>query len=1281
MAWYDVGWSQNNSGCTPCQLNPYWDFEDLTNTVPLTQGANPIGSNPPPFYFVAGYVNNTPDLVTVGPNIQGITSSNACDSPLPNTVETGNTTKRIGFYAEIASETIKNSEGFYIKLCEPILPGMKGRIKFKALVPQRCLLLNYSPKILCQFTANEPISGEVVSINPGFVGNTYEKAITTNEIVPPHYGDYEIDIVNNTAACWNYLVVSGRLDGPVVSNETIRCYYYMDNLEVLLTDNKITDNMDVSITASTLQPCLGGTLDVNVELCNTSPSCAAGEVQPANPAFSILPALPSGMSFVGTPNLAVGVGEIPPGECKTLTFTVAVDNNLALNGQNLPIQLVLKPIASCYLQEPQPNLPVVPVYCPPAPPCTCPPGSTVYSINPGVNVSTNLSQWAVPATVSNACIEVNGLLKIDADLTLNNVQLVASPGAHITVLEERTFSIINSSLLSCNNMWKGITVNSGATLLVNGTNGNTSKISDAQYAIEAMKGAALGTTNTIFDRNYIAVRVPPTGTGGIAQVDGIPFKGCSFTATSNLLPAYIGQIPAPGTRGLYAFQLLNVNGFNIGANTFGTLTISGLQNGLFASNGSFSLRGANISAFSGNHAGNWQGVRAINCKAALITRCSISDYRIGIYAQGCNTNILDNVLTGAINSAQSGFQDIGMHLIPGSGKKTVVKLGNLITKSEIGIKVQNLTAPVAGSIIEGNRVDGFESGNFANAPLAAIVLQFVKGMRVYSNIMGEQNGSAITGSNHTGIFAIESDENTIYDNSAYSLKNGYEMIRSSSNYLLNNQAVKTVGSSTNSPVNGFNTFTSENNHFCCNITNNLLGNAFDFKEDCAGTDFEQSRIYDAGIGLLLSSDGVIGTQLNKKNRWLGTYSSGFGAQHESSDPNLISDSKFKTATNWMPTWTTGIGMNAQWFAPDLPQNDPLSCDCKPLPAFGGTGDDRRFSTDGDAAQGTLLSPLRNWDNQRSLYRRLGSNYSTIVNAPPPPGLTSNELAAYGAATTSITSFYAAQQAPGAAVRNYQDMDLSIALFRDGTTAQQAQSAILTTDVLLWFDSLVALYGIPVTPTILAARKNVALHLQLAINNVDNWQSNTLANQNQALSSLVVSNAQLGSTAPYQAKEREIDQLYLSGRFWETTPTSPNWTAIKAIADLCPNQYGRAVFMARNLYMYYKPNYTWDDNSCTESAERQRTDSGGSTAAIGSPNWQVSPNPSQGWIWFNSETPLTHATQLQVFGSYGQLVQLLSVPAGTAQIMVDGTAWQTGMYFYRLTTSEGKPQAGQFIITK
>ena len=151
-------------------------------------------------------------------------------------------------------------------------------------------------------------------------------------------------------------------------------------------------------------------------------------------------------------------------------------------------------------------------------------------------------------TISAGCYEIAGTLLIDESTIADGATFNMQPGSEIVVEDGYNFVVSNSKFDGCVQMWKGITVESGATLVL-----DNNEIYDAQYAVQLHDGSSIWLEDNLFDKNYIGIYAHETlpNYGNITQLDAM--DGNRFTCSDFLLLPYENQSPDPGDESLAGF--------------------------------------------------------------------------------------------------------------------------------------------------------------------------------------------------------------------------------------------------------------------------------------------------------------------------------------------------------------------------------------------------------------------------------------------------------------------------------------------------------------------------------------------------------------------------------------------------------------------------------------------------------------------------------------------------------------------------------------------------------
>jgi PKD repeat protein len=589
-----------------------------------------------------------------------------------------------------------------------------------------------------------------------------------------------------------------------------------------------------------------------------------------------------------------------------------------------------------------------------------------------------------PQTLVNTCLAINGRLLIDQlyDLVILGGEIRMQPGAEIVVQNGSELDLIaiiaNNGIHGCEQMWQGITVLNGGSLIMNSVN-----IEDAQYAVEVNDGSTLDVTFTEFDRNYVGIYVPHSP-GGSLQVVNQPFplQKNSFTCSSSLLPPFVGQSPNPGTISFAGIQLNNVF-FNVGSSSVPTATndFSLVKNGIVAENQSV------VGVFNASFL-NLEGTVNID----LTIPSSAAFTGIGVYLNETYAYAVDNnSFTGdddraihANNSSLFAKQNtaktfIGISIEEGNFNLIDIQK-NKFDFIKRGIQVLNTEAPSFFDIDQNiftHLVAGPPSslarGITIIEPTISSSLSILK--RINRNQFNLTNYSA-----GIGLFnSWEYDVN--YNNIFFSNPNlspplgGLPIgmaISGGGNNLLYQDTISAGNLSDR--VVGFNWASSPGNILCCNLASNLL-TAFNAQGPCDNTRLRNSIIENNFRGLSCSRGTIISDQNFAGNLWTGTYSD-YSARHFST-PLEVMNSQFTVEPPIVqPLWPPAPIIPGSWFLAN-PLSFSLGCTqdeiCLPVPPQE-REETELNTTDSETARGAFLEAsfgaTSDWEMKRSLYRRL-----------------------------------------------------------------------------------------------------------------------------------------------------------------------------------------------------------------------------------------------------------------------------------------------------------------------
>jgi len=228
----------------------------------------------------------------------------------------------------------------------------------------------------------------------------------------------------------------------------------------------------------------------------------------------------------------------------------------------------------------------------------------------------------------------------------DKLDLSVAAGVSITVEADATLIIRDTSYLhACNEMWRGIIVNDGGTLIVQ----DSSKIEDAQYGIEAKNGANYVRLHKVtFNRNYVDFYVAPIS--GTNVIHTCIINNCRFICNATLKSGFSGQSPMPETftnsgilvNNLALLNLTNGDNFfdhlNAGISSYNsTVTMdSGVFNNIQRWDTSASDLGAAISAKTYSH---------LTYTGYGNSTANFDNCLYGVYASYSDVNVTDAKMT------------------------------------------------------------------------------------------------------------------------------------------------------------------------------------------------------------------------------------------------------------------------------------------------------------------------------------------------------------------------------------------------------------------------------------------------------------------------------------------------------------------------------------------------------------------------------------------------------------------------------------------------------------
>jgi hypothetical protein len=282
-------------------------------------------------------------------------------------------------------------------------------------------------------------------------------------------------------------------------------------------------------------------------------------------------------------------------------------------------------------------------------------------------------------------------------------------GALIKVKAGSVLLIDHMVVRSCDQMWKGIYVESGGKLIL-----NDCIIGNAQYGIQAERGAILSVRNTTFVNNFVGLYVSPfTYTGDPENPQGSyimleKFDGNTFIGIGAMLPGYTGQSPVPSTKPYAGIELNYLSSFTLPGNVESSSNgyanfFEDLSNGIIARHTSLYIGDAYFkdieSTFGIGYSPNGYGVfvqngKHLNVDGTYGGSFGGYDYHFdnvanSVYAQGGSVLIRDI----RMNNVGKGIT------IKNTKNRTFDILHNTISAVDKGIELLH-NVPVRGDVID-----------------------------------------------------------------------------------------------------------------------------------------------------------------------------------------------------------------------------------------------------------------------------------------------------------------------------------------------------------------------------------------------------------------------------------------------------------------------------------------------------------------------------------------------------------------------------------------------------
>ncbi len=798
----------------------------------------------------------------------------------------------------------------------------------------------------------------------------------------------------------------------------------------------------------------------------------------------------------------------------------------------------------------------------------------------------------------------------------------------LTVMTGSTLELRNCTLSDpCNKMWNGITVQAGATLIV-----DACVIEGAEYGITALPGSTVKVTNTWFKDCYIGIYAPNGG----ANLNGI--WGNKFSTENGIPPNNI----QPKHDMLAGIRVIDQQYIEIGKAGAMRNEFKNSQFGILASNSNLIV---NNNSFLNIFAS--PGFPSVG--VAVMADGNGANY---IFMGNTQKNIIENADIGVLTNVMGDYIKDNEMTNVGTGIDArytnwsdIVIVHNTIAAKNFGIRTYLNTSWWAQRRIADNTVT--INGAIDGTGIEVIEYQPILGWQILSNkakmITGDHGIAAY--SDNSSIKSNTIDLNGLADNSC----NGISLLYApSANVESNNITGSTLNAF--SDTKGIAIEGSQNSTIACNT---LCGHTrgihyFDLSDM---TSMSTNRLYAHLRGLEVANFTSMDEQNLHGNLWYGPFSNGgFGAVHNGFN-QYIENSQFYVndvqGSIYWPTTGTPNASGSNWFngrlgQPSVCGNYTGSSSCQ-AGVVGGTdgGPNYRGGTSlrdrlrgGTYGFGSPYSAELGWKGKSHYYDYLMTNSSTTIQDV---NFMNQEV------NSSVGRLAVVKQAIRQALQP-----------NNASSVQSGQSTV--------FNTLTTLSETVQTPT----QRSTALHDL-------NTQSQTLAtvvhtaqqSRYSALQQAALDNQAISTVCTADANEKTVNQIYLNWAIegFGNLSTS-NIQTLQLIAVQCPLSGGDAVYKARGILKGFG-DYTSYDNEqvCNNTALPRETSLKEAVKAV------VQPNPSNGEV----EVSWTReADNISISNTLGKVISVTKVENTTTQ-KLNLIHLQSGVYYIQIQ-KEGKTLA-------
>lgn len=495
-------------------------------------------------------------------------------------------------------------------------------------------------------------------------------------------------------------------------------------------------------------------------------------------------------------------------------------------------------------------------------------GSLEYNVQVGSGSGTGINNSSQLGTSYSGYIWIKGTFYIDNNFSFVNSIVKLDPGSTILVLPpfsstiSKSFTIDNSKLFACAQMWNGIVLSNNTTIFTK----NGTVIEDAIEAIKAdnIQFSTLVIENTTFNRDGIGILLMQSPT--LPKAATITrFRSNRFTCTSPL-NGTADQITFAGVKTVNVpFTVsASVEAFN---NRF-----EGIQNGIVAEGGNTTISGRFFRFFEIRKDGIFMNNGSLILTGSQFRNCEEKGVNVNLAQRvdirGCSFTMNTNAPASSLPNYRTGVYIGGFALNSYAGMDITVNadlLGNSTPVRGVHLKGGNVGAGTHISVWQSDFSIGSESD---------VVCVFLDGAFPITSETHIYNNNFNVTSQLSGSIAIRSEGEknnlNIYENNF----GNYQNIGLMTGIYLNSSA----GAENYIADNNFENFGTggvllsmgnfQNSTICSNEAGSInASTGFSFFGTNTGTDFLNNEIIATGIGVVISDNSFIEPQPHKGNTW------------------------------------------------------------------------------------------------------------------------------------------------------------------------------------------------------------------------------------------------------------------------------------------------------------------------------------------------------------------------------------------------------------------------------